>query len=430
MAKAHQQASNPNPSSKLKLVVIGNGMASIRTLEELLQAAPDAYQITVIGREPFGSYNRIMLSPMLAGETTQEEIMIHDRPWYEEQGIKLLAGDEYEAIHIDRSGKKVQLRNGDKVDYDRILIATGADPVRLPVPGNDAEGVLCFRGIRDVEAMLQRSEDGHHAVVVGAGLLGLEAASGLSKRGMKVTVIHRARYPLNRQLDREAAQLLQQELESRGIEFRLGVNTHSILTKTDDNGVHQAVSLKLDSGETLPAEMVVMATGIRPNIELAHNSGIECNQGILVNDCLQSFDPAIYAVGECVEHRAVTFGLVEPLFEQARVCANHLASHGVASYTYLKPATRLKVSGISLYSMGDYDLSPEKDGEDIELITLRDPAANIYKKLVVKSNQLVGAVLYGDTVDGPWYHELMRDEQDISHFREGLIFGREPEDTP
>ncbi|MEH6813210.1 MAG: FAD-dependent oxidoreductase [Motiliproteus sp.] len=430
MAKAHQQIQDPTQPSPLKLVVIGNGMASIRTLEELLQAAPDAYQITVIGREPFGSYNRIMLSPMLAGETTREEIMIHDRPWYEEQGIKLLAGDEYEAILIDRRHKQVQLRNGDKIDYDRMLIATGADPIRLPVPGSDAEGVLCFRGIRDVEAMLERSEEGQHAVVIGAGLLGLEAANGLSKRGMKVTVIHRARYPLNRQLDQEAAQLLQQELESRGIEFRLGVNTHSILTKTDAQGLHQVTSLKLDSGEILAADMVVMATGIRPNIELAHNSGIECNKGILVSDCLQSFDPAIYAVGECVEHRAVTFGLVEPLFEQARVCANHLASHGVASYTYLKPATRLKVSGISLYSMGDYDLNPKKEGEDIELITLRDPAANIYKKLVIKDDRIVGAVLYGDTVDGPWYHELMRDEQDISRFREGLIFGREPEDAP
>ncbi|MCW8886215.1 MAG: FAD-dependent oxidoreductase [Motiliproteus sp.] len=428
MAQTNTETNKTN-SLPLKLVVIGNGMASIRTLEELLQAAPDAYKITVIGREPFGSYNRIMLSPMLAGETTQEEIMIHDRPWYEEQGIELLAGDEYEALHIDRSNHQVQLRNGDKINYDRILIATGADPIRLPVPGADAEGVLCFRGIRDVEAMLERSRDGQHAVVIGAGLLGLEAANGLVKRGMNVTVIHRARYPLNRQLDKEAAQLLQRELESRGIEFRLGVNTHSILTKPDDDGNQEVISLKLDSGEILPADMVVMATGIRPNIELAHNSGIECNHGILVNDCLQSFDPAIYAVGECVEHRAVTFGLVEPLFEQARVCANHLASHGVASYTYLKPATRLKVSGISLYSMGDYDLSPDKDGDDIELLTLKDFSAGIYKKLVIKENKLVGAVLYGDTVDGPWYHELMRDERDISRFRDGLIFGQEPEDA-
>ncbi len=414
-------------NKRLKLVVIGNGMASIRTLEELLKSAPEAYQITVIGREPFGSYNRIMLSPMLAGETSQEEIMIHDRPWYEQQGIRLLAGDEFEVTRIDRGKRQIHTRDGSLIDYDRVLIATGADPIRLPVAGNDAEGVLCFRGIRDVEAMLEHCRTGQHAVVIGAGLLGLEAASGLAKQGMSVTVIHRAGYPLNRQLDQEAAQLLQRELESRGIAFRLGVNTEAIETVGDADR-RRVVALKLDNGERLAADLVVMATGIRPNIGLARSSGIECNKGILVNDCLQTFDPAIYAVGECVEHRAVTFGLVEPLFEQARVCANHLASHGAASYTYLKPATRLKVSGISLYSMGDYDLSPGGD-KNVELLYLRDPAAGVYKKLVLSNNRVIGAVLYGDTQDGPWYHELMRDEVDISSFREGLVFGREPEEA-
>ena len=403
---------------KPNLVIIGNGMAGIRTLEELLSAAPDRYQITVIGKEPFGSYNRIMLSPVLARETSLDQILIHDRPWYQEQGIELLAGDEYEATFIDRVRHQVVCRNGKRISYDRLLIATGSDPLLLPIPGADSQGVLGFRGIRDVEKMQQFADGGGQAVVIGAGLLGLEAAHGLHQLGMEVTVIHRAEYPLNRQLDSEAATLLQQALEARGIRFRLALNSRQIHHRGG-----RVSGLELDNGECLPARLIVMATGIVPNIELAKNSGLECNRGIRVNDCLQTFDPKIYAVGECVEHRNLTFGLVEPLFEQAKVCANHLAAHGVASYSYLKPATRLKVSGINLFSMGDFD---NRD-YDVEPIHYRDPASGVYKKLLIRNNLLIGAVLYGDTADGPWYHELMRDGVDLTPYRDGLIFGRPPE---
>lgn len=404
---------------KPNLVIIGNGIAGIRTLEELLAACPERYRITVIGKEPFGSYNRIMLSPVLAGEATLNEILIHDRPWYEAQGIELLAGDDYEAEVIDRVRHQVVCRNGRRIPYDRLLIATGSEPAILPLPGHEAEGVMGFRGIRDVERMQQVAERGGSAVVIGAGLLGLEAAHGLNRLGMSVTVVHRAHHLLNRQLDPEAAGLLQRQLEARGIDFRLGANSRRILTAAG-----RVAGLELDDGERCPASLVVMAAGITPNTALARRSGLACNQGILVNDCLQTFDPKIYAVGECVEHRHTTFGLVEPLFEQARVCANHLAAHGMASYSYLKPATRLKVSGISLFSMGDFDPTEAADG--VELIHYRDPGMGIYKKLVIRDDRLVGAVLYGDTGDGPWYHELMRDGADLAPLREGLIFGRAP----
>ncbi|MFT5722464.1 MAG: nitrite reductase (NADH) large subunit, partial [Motiliproteus sp.] len=302
---------------------------------------------------------------------------------------------------------------------DRLLIATGSEPLRLPIPGADSQGVMGFRGIRDVEQMRHLAVGGGQAVVIGAGLLGLEAAHGLNQLGMEVTVIHRARFPLNRQLDAEAATLLQQALEARGIHFRLGVNSQQVLYSSQG----QASALELDNGEQLPARLIVMATGITPSIELARASGLASNKGILVNDCLQTFDPKIYAVGECVEHRKLTFGLVEPLFEQAKVCANHLAAHGVASYRYLKPATRLKVSGIQLFSMGDFDIQ----APDVAPIHYRDPAQGIYKKLLIRNNQLIGAVLYGDTADGPWYHELMREGTDLTPYRDGLIFGRPPE---
>ncbi|HEY5717119.1 MAG TPA: FAD-dependent oxidoreductase, partial [Motiliproteus sp.] len=269
--------------------------------------------------------------------------------------------------------------------------------------------------------MQQLAAEGGAAVVIGGGLLGLEAAHGLNQLGMQVTVIHRAHHLLNRQLDPEAAALLQHTLEARGIRFRLGVNSRAIRVREGSGANGHAEALQLDSGETLPARLVVMATGITPNIELAQRSGLACKRGILVNDCLQSYDPKIYAVGECVEHRALTFGLVEPLFEQARVCANHLAAHGVASYRYRESATRLKVSGIQLFSSGEFDPSARFDTQQLHY---RDPAHGTYKKLVLRNNRLIGAVLFGDTADGPWYHQLISNATDIGPLRDRLIFGR------
>lgn len=421
------------PHTLPRLVVIGNGMAAIRALEELLTAAPGAYDITVIGKEPHGSYNRIMLSPVLAGESSQQEIMIHDPDWYAEQGMRLLAGEDHAVVEIHRGHREVETRNGTRIPYDKLLIATGSDPVRIPLPGHEADGVVCFRNIADVDAMLARCRPGRPAVVIGGGLLGLEAASGLAKRGMEVSVIDLAPYLLCNQLDGEAAGLLQQELESRGIRFYLGAKSKAVLTRSVDRQPDEVSGLELDDSTRLPADMVVMAAGIRPNIQLAQDAGLSCNRGILVNDCLQTYDPSIYAIGECVEHRSLTFGLVEPLFEQAKVVANHLACHGVASYTYLKPATRLKISGINLYSMGEYQPNDAPSTDDkaddeaaYEVIYLRDPGAAVYKKLVIRDNRLVGAVLYGDTQDGPWYHQLMREQQDISSFRSALVFGHKP----
>lgn len=409
-----------------QLVVIGNGMAGIRAVEELLQSAPDDYQITIIGKEPYGSYNRIMLSPVLAGESTIPQIVTHDYAWYEQRGITLLAGEEHEAVRIHRGSREVETASGARIPYDRLLLATGSNPINLPLPGADAEGVLCFRGIRDVNSMLSKCQQGQHAVVIGAGLLGLEAANGLAKQGLQVTVIHLDAYPLNRQLDQQAAGLLQQELESRGIVFRLEALTQCIHTEMDDEGTSHAKSVELKSGEVIPADLVVMAIGVRPEVSLAKVSGLETNRGILVNDAMQTFDPAIYAVGECIEHRGMTFGLVEPLYEQAKVCANHLSSHGFASYVFKEPATRLKVSGVSLFSAGQFDLTTDAD-PSVETIHYQDLTSGIYKKLVLQNNQLVGAVLYGDTQDGPWYYDLLRDGTNISPFRSGLIFGRKPE---
>ncbi|MEH6648600.1 MAG: FAD-dependent oxidoreductase [Motiliproteus sp.] len=452
-ATTSAQSSVTTSVIKPNLVIIGNGIAGIRTLDELLSAVPDHYQITVIGNEPFGSYNRIMLSPLLAGETDIEQILIHDRDWYREHEIELLAGEQHEAVAIDRLHQQVICRDGYRLSYDRLLIATGSTPITLPLDVTDLTdsrsarnqtatisltpsqitGVLGFRGIRDVERMRQLAQAGGSAVVIGAGLLGLEAAHGLNQLGMDVTVIHRSGYPLNRQLDKEAALLLQQQLQERGIKFRFRVNSQQLLSR---NG--RVCALQLDGGEQLAASLVVMAIGISPNTALASSSGLHCQQGILVNDCMQTYDPKIYAVGECVEHRNTTFGLVEPLFQQASVCANHLAGHGVASYRYQQPSTRLKVSGINLFSMGDFDPQPatavlnsegfEGDKNSAELIHYRDLSTGVYKKLVIRDNRLVGAVLYGDTADGPWYYQLMQDQTDLQPLRSELIFGQ-PEQT-
>lgn len=402
---------------KPNLVIIGNGIAGVRALEELLDACPDHYRITVLGNEPFGAYNRIMLSPLLANESALNEILIHDRDWYAQQGVRLLAGPDYQAEYIDRLRHQVVCANGQSVAYDRLLLATGSKPAMLPIPGVDADGVMGFRGIRDVERMQLLAADGGEAVVIGGGLLGLEAAHGLNQLGMRVTLVHRSAHLLNRQLDSEAAVMLEQNMRARGIDFRLGADSRAI--EVEDG---RARALELASGERLPARLVVMAAGITPQIDLARASGLACRRGVLVNDCMQTFDPRIYAVGECVEHRNLTFGLVEPLFEQARVCANHLAAHGVASYRYRESATRLKVSGIQLFSTGDFDA--EERAPDSHTLCYRDPAAGVYKKLVLRDDRLVGAVLYGDTEDGLWYHQLIQQGEPLGELRDRLIFGQ------
>ncbi len=402
---------------KQKLVVIGNGMAGMRTVEELLAAAPEQYQITVFGAEPHGNYNRILLSSVLAGEKSMGDILINDRQWYADNGIRLFAGGDKAVTRLDRGKKQVHAQDGTVADYDRLLIATGSNAVRPDLPGMDLDGVVSFRDIVDVETMLAYSQSHRHAVVLGGGLLGLEAANGLVQRGMSVTVIHNHAVLMNRQLDPAAAQLLQAALAERGINFKLAAKTEALLG--DDNGHVQAV--RFTDGSELPCDLFVTAIGVRPNIALAQAAGLYCERGIVVNDTLQSYDPSIYAVGECIQHRGDTFGLVAPLFEQAKVCANHLSQHGMAQYLTLPTATKLKVTGINLFSVGDF-----LGDADCENIYFTDTALGIYKKLVIKAGKLVGAVLYGDTVDGGWYQELLEQRADLAGIREGMVFGSSP----
>jgi nitrite reductase (NADH) large subunit len=400
---------------KQRLVVIGNGMAGMRTVEELISAAPEKYDITVFGAEPYGNYNRIMLSSVLCGEKTIEDIVINDRQWYADNGICLYAGQDKSVVRIDRVNRKVYAQDGTSAAYDRLLIATGSKPVVPAIPGNDLEGVISFRDIFDVNRMLTYSRSHNKAVVLGGGLLGLEAANGLVLRGMDVTVIHSNEVLLNKQMDRQAGEMLQKELEQRGLKFKMAAKTQQLIG--DENGHIKAV--RFEDGSELECDLFIMAIGVRPNMALAQEAGVYCERGIVVNDTLQSYDPSIYAVGECIQHRGDTFGLVAPLFEQAKVCANHLSDHGVAEYITLPTATKLKVTGINLFSVGDF-----MGDESSENIHFADPALGIYKKLVIKANKLIGAVLYGDTVDGNWYQELLEKEEPVSGIRDMLIFGK------
>lgn len=397
---------------KLKLVLIGNGMAGIRTLEELLKIAPDLYEITVFGAEPHPNYNRILLSPVLAGEQTFEDIVLNDLNWYADNGIRLLL--DRKVVKIDRRLRKVYAADGSEAEYDRLVIATGSNPFILPVPGNRLQGVIGYRDIADTQAMIDTAKSHSHAVVIGGGLLGLEAANGLKQRGMDVTVVHLADWLLERQLDRTAGKLLQSALEARGIRFRLNTVTDELM----DNGDGRVCAVQFKDGDVVAADLVVMAAGIRPNTELAEKSGIPCNRGILVNDTLQTYDPRIYAIGECASHRGIAYGLVAPLFEQAKVCANHLAQFGFASYKGSVVSTKLKVTGIDLFSAGDF-----MGGEGTETITLSDPIGGVYKKLVIKDDVLVGACLYGDTADGGWYFRQIRENHNVAQIRDHLMFG-------
>ncbi len=398
---------------KDKLVLIGNGMAGVRAIEELLKYDPELYDITIIGDEPYPNYNRIMLSPVLAGEKTIDDIILNDRDWYEDNDITLVTGDR--ATRIDRVRRCVETESGKSFDYDRLLIATGSKPFIIPVPGADLEGVIGFRDIADVDSMIDYAKTHQHgsAVVIGGGLLGLEAANGLMKQGLEVTVVHLMDHLLERQLDPTASAMLKQSLEERGMKFLMATQT------TEIKGDGRVQSVHFADGESIDTELVVMAVGIRPNIELAQAAGLYCERGILVNDTLQTYDPVIYALGECVQHRGVCYGLVAPLFEQAKVVANHLAQVGTSRYEGSITSTKLKVTGIDLFSAGDFH---EEEGDDV--LVMQDARLGIYKKLVVRDDRIKGAVLYGDTLDGTWYFSLMRDGTDISDFRQTILFGQ------
>jgi nitrite reductase (NADH) large subunit len=406
---------------KSKLVMIGNGMAGVRTLEELLKVAPELYDITVFGAEPHPNYNRILLSPVLAGEQTLDEIVLNDWSWYTDNHITLHAG--WKVTEVDRVRRVVHAENavGEKLsaEYDRLLIATGSNPFILPVPGKDLEGVIAYRDIADTNAMIDAATKYQRAVVIGGGLLGLEAANGLMKRGMQVSVIHVMPTLMERQLDLVAGKMLQKSLEERGMRFIMGGQTQALIGDKDGGKGGRVMALQFKDGTEIPTDLVVMAVGIRPNTALAESMRLHCNKGIVVSDTMQTVtDARIYSVGECAAHRGIAYGLVAPLFEQGKVAANHLAMFGIGRYTGSLTSTKLKVTGIDLFSAGDFT-----GGDGTEEVVMSDPYAGIYKKLVIKDDKLVGACLYGDTVDGSWYFKLLRDGRSVSDIRDKLMFG-------
>jgi nitrite reductase (NADH) large subunit len=394
-----------------RLIVIGNGMAGCRAVDEILARDPMRYAITIFGAEPRVNYNRIMLSPVLAGEKSFDEIVINAPEWYAANAITLIAGDP--VIHIDRANRQVAARSGRVESYDRLVIATGSEPFIIPVPGNDLPGVVTFRDLDDVDKMLAAAERGGSAVVIGGGLLGLEAAHGLSLRGMQVTVIHLMPTLMERQLDEAAGWLLKSELERRGQTILTGADTAAVLARDG-----HVAGVRLKNGREIEADLVVMAVGIRPSTALAKAAGLACERGVMVDDHMVTSDPAVLAVGECVQHRGQCYGLVAPLWDMCRALADHVTGTPTG-YAGSVTSTKLKVSGIDLFSAGDFS---NADGN--EDIVMRDAARGVYKRVVLRDDKLVGAVLYGDTADGAWYFDLLRKGEDVSAIRDALIFGQ------
>jgi nitrite reductase (NADH) large subunit len=394
-----------------KLVIVGNGMAPGRMLEHLFEKAPGRYEVTIFNAEPRVNYDRIMLSPVLSGEKDYEQIIIHGDGWYIKNGITLYKG--HKIVAIDRAAKTVTSDRGVTVKYDKLVIATGSTPFILPVPGNNLAGVLSYRDLDDVQAMMLAAQSRSKAIVIGGGLLGLEAAAGLAMQGMDVTVLHLMPTLMERQLDPAAGYLLQRELENRGIKVICKASTKRILGERKVEGV------ELADGTVIPCTLVVMAAGIRPSAWLGKSAGLEVNRGIVVDDRMQTSDPDIFSVGECAEVGGHVYGLVAPLYEMARIAAAKLAGEDVPGFVHNDTPTKLKVTGIDLFSLGDF-----ADGDDRQEIVLRDAAAGVYKRLVIKDNRIIGTVLYGETADGAWFNDLKKKATDITEMRDTLIFGQ------
>ena len=410
MAGSEEAIFVPADEGRDHLVVIGNGMAGCRAVEELLARDAGRYRVTIFGAEPHVNYNRIMLSPVLAGEKTFDEIIINDRAWYADNRIDLIVADP--VVAIDRSAKTVTSQSGCTVAYDKLLIATGSDPFIIPVPGKDLPGVISFRDMKDVDAMLDAANRGGDAVVIGGGLLGLEAAHGLTLRGMKVTVLHIMPTLMERQLDEAAGWLLKSALEARGQTILTGADTAEICGDGKVEGV------RLKDGTLIPASLVVMAVGIRPCVALARAAGLEIGRGIKVDDHMVTSDPDVLAVGECVEHDGNVYGLVAPLWDMCRSLADGLTDRHTG-YKGSVTSTKLKVAGLDVFSAGDFS-----GGEGCEDIVLRDASRGVYKRVVVKEDRVIGAVLYGDTADGGWYFDLLKRGEDVADIRDLLIFGQ------
>jgi nitrite reductase (NADH) large subunit len=392
------------------LVIIGQGMAGTKLAEELSQRALGRYSIVLIGDEPRRAYNRVLLSSLLAREVAADDIELKPRAWWAKNGITNVFGQR--VTGIDRAAKSLSLENGRGLRYSKLVICTGSHAIMLPKPGMDLPGAITFRWMDDVETMLSGVKPGRPAVVIGGGLLGLEAAYGLAKAGIRVTLLHIASRLMERQLDDPAALLLKEAIESKGCEVLLGADTARVLGSSRVEGV------ELADGRVIPADLLVCAVGVRPNADLAKAAGLACKRGILVDDQMRTSDPDVFALGECAEHRGVAYGLVEPAYEQARTLARTLIGEADAAYTGSIMATNLKVSGVSLFSAG------EIVGDGMESLVYEDRGQNIYKKILIDNGKLAGAVLYGDTVDGLWYLDLIKSGTPVDDMRDDLIFGR------
>ena len=395
-----------------RLVVVGNGMAGMRAVEELLARAPGRFAITVIGAEPHTNYNRIQLSSVLAGDKTLDDIVINAPEWYATNDICLITGNR--VVAIDRQARQVALADGTPVAYDKLLLATGSKPVAPPIPGLGLPNVRAFRDIADVEAMIEAAHTERRAVVIGGGLLGLEAAWGLKRRGMAVSLVHLMPTLMERQLDAAAGALLHRDLDARGIAFFTNSQTEEIV------GAERAEAVVLADGRSIACDFVVLAVGIRPNVDLAREAKLEINRGILVGDDMATSDPDIYAVGECIEHNGQVFGLVAPIWDQAKVCGARLAGDTTAVYVPPPVFTSLKITGVDVFSAGALAAADDADEE----LTLHDAKRGLYKKVILRNDKVVGSVLYGDVADGPWYVQLMREKTDVSAFRDQIVFGR------
>jgi nitrite reductase (NADH) large subunit len=399
-------------SRRERLLVIGNGMAGVRLCEEIARRCPTRFDVTVVGAEPRPGYNRVLLSSYLAGDSGEADVILRDQSWYEGVRIKLYTGRAVTRLKLE--ARVAKLSDGTLLSFDKLVFATGSQPIRLTKPGMDLPGVMTFRDLGDVDIMRQAAGVGMPAVVIGGGLLGIEAAYGLSRAGARVTLVHIMDRLMERQLDARAARFLKTAIERKGIKVVLGADSAAVI------GDHCAEGLQLADGRVLPARMVVMAVGIRSNVALAASANLAVNRGILVNDRMESTVEDVFALGECAEHRGVVYGLVEPAYQQAAVLASNLAGTP-ASYPGSVLATNLKVSGVGVFSAGDF----EGTAAGARAITLEDRSAGSYRKLVVSGDRLTGCVLVGDTADGLWYRDLIRSEQSIAAMRDDLIFGQD-----
>lgn len=398
--------------TKERLVVIGNGMAGCRAVQEVLKRDPGRYDITIFGAEPRVNYDRIMLSPVLAGEKSFADIVINDEAWYTDNGITLHVGRTVRQIDLAR--RSIVADDGQAWPYDRLILATGSDPIRLPLPGSDLAGVVTFRDLDDVEAMTAASAlPDSRAVVIGGGLLGIEAAYGLARRGMKATVVHLMDVLMERQLDASAGFLLTEAMLARGVETVLEAQSEEIVGEEG-----RVKGLKLKDGRVLPCDLLVMSVGIRPNVALAKAAGLDVGRGVVVDDQMRTSDPYVYAVGECVEHRGQCYGLVAPIWEMCRTLGETLTV-GKAAYQGSVLSTRLKVSGVDVFSAGKFG-----GGEGCEDIVFRDAGRGVYKRIVLEGGKVAGAVLFGDASDGGWYFDLMKSGEEVAAFRETLVFGQ------